>query len=128
MSFPAIPADAPATMQGIIDANIAAQGGTFVIRETGEEFRALSRFLAQDDMPDIAPEGVGNNTNEMNPLSLYAVERTAELRPEMNVYFKDSADPLKENYIVETVDSVFRGAANTEVRRYALLYRSPIFQ
>lgn len=122
LRVPVPPASAPALLRAAFDQNIASRGNEYVCRETGETFKALARFLAQDDMPPVGTE-YGENIFEMNPLMLYAVERTASLLPGFNVS-RAGTDAGSENYVVEAVDSHCVGGI--EVRRYAILYKAPL--
>lgn len=106
------------------DKRIQQLGSSWVCKETGKTFKALQQALAPNDMPIIDNEGYANNINELNPLQLTGVERSADLQPGQNIHRVQSGDPAGENYICESVDQMYLG--DVPIRTVALIYRAPV--
>lgn len=113
-------------IQSRIDALIQDAGNTYFCVETQSTFKALMQPQAANDFPFVDIMGTGNNANteEMDPQMLIAIDRSFDLRDGYNIHLSTSTDPSRENYRVEGVNSEFM--AGLEVRRYGLIFTSPI--
>lgn len=115
-----------ADFQSLQDGFVSNAGTAWVIRETGQVFKAQEELLAQDDMPDLWLEGEDNSSFELGPIKLYAIDRRVNLKINQNVYRQADPDPYRNTYLVRSVDPDY--LAGKVIRQSALISRNPIKQ
>jgi hypothetical protein len=118
-----IPAGSGPRIQARYDERIATVGTPFAIVGQTGTYRALADALSQNDMPPLVQEHEDANAAEMQPVALYAVERSCPLRIGDFVVWPASADPDRERYFVESVQDFWH--EGVLVRKQAILLYRP---
>jgi hypothetical protein len=112
-----------AGFQTDLDSLISSSGSSFVIKETGKVFKALTQFQLSQSNP-VKEGNEGENVKASQTLMLYAVDRASQLQALQNVHRLDAVNPYRSNYQVQVADRETLGT--TETRFYAVLIRRPM--